>query len=191
MTMRPNMSTREAVLFESILRCSTDYVEFGCGGSTVLAHSIGSRSIVAVDSSTEWLGKVRSECPSTEKTRLTLIHVDIGPTKQWGFPADESTRARWPDYHTAPWADPTIADADCYLIDGRFRVACMLQTALRCPDHALLLFHDFAPRGCYHSVREVLREIARAEALSVFQKPPNFDRLRTAELLSKFALDPQ
>ncbi len=191
MTMRPDMTARETALFDSILRCSADYVEFGCGGSTVLAHSIGCRSIVAIDSSTVWLDKVRAECASNDKTKLTLIHVDIGPVKQLGYPADDSKKARWPDYHTAPWADRTIADADCYLIDGRFRVACMLQTALRCPDRALLLFHDFAPRRYYHSVQEILREIARAETLSVFQKPLNFDRQRAAELLSEFALDPQ
>ena len=44
-TMQPAMRPGEIELFKSVMRCATKYVEFGSGGSTVLAHSMGARRL--------------------------------------------------------------------------------------------------------------------------------------------------
>ena len=56
------MSDDECRLFKSILKCSMRYLEFGSGGSTCLAASLVTESNISIDSSLEWLDKVRQVC---------------------------------------------------------------------------------------------------------------------------------
>src|ERR1700754_566932 len=116
----PRMSPEEVALFLSFVRNSRDYVEFGTGGSTVLASKHVKNSILSVDSSQQWLDQVSGACASSQ-TKPELTFIDIGPTGDWGFPTDASTKSRWPDYHSAIWKTPRSATADLYLVDGRFR----------------------------------------------------------------------
>src|SRR3954447_20656259 len=98
--MTPHMSDDERRLFRSILMCSRRYLEFGCGGSTHMAASLVKEWVISVDASAEWIEKVRqASVVETGGVRPTLVHVDIGPTAEWGYPSNEDDRARWPDYH--------------------------------------------------------------------------------------------
>jgi hypothetical protein len=189
--MQPAMLPGEIDLFKSVMRCATRYVEFGAGGSTVLAQSMGCAAIVTIDSSLAWLEKVKRACAPVGKTEIKTIHVDIGAVKELGYPKDDSNKDRWDIYHSAPWADPDLALADTYLIDGRFRVACVIQTALHCSNRAIVMVHDFANRPYYHCVFEIMREIARTDNLSVFQVRSDFERARAEGLLAQHARDPR
>ncbi|MFH5926771.1 hypothetical protein [Roseomonas xinghualingensis] len=187
----PHMSDAEFRLFESVLRCAHSYVEFGTGGSTCLAASLVGGSIISVDSSLEWLDQVAKACASRPGwTQPRLIHADIGPVGEWGRPADPATQDLWPRYHEAPWSIPGTETADLYMVDGRFRVACALQVLLRCRWDALLVMHDFSSRRGYHVVRELAREVAIAEDLSVFQRRPDFDLQKAHAILARHAYDP-
>jgi hypothetical protein len=188
--MQPAMRPSETALFKSVIRCSGRYVEFGCGGTTVLAHSMGCPSIITIDSSLEWLEKVKNACIPNERTRIKTIHVNIGPLKELGYPKDDKGTSLWETYHSSPWDDPDVAMADTYLIDGRFRVACAVQTALRCSKSAVIMIHDFANRPNYHCVRQVLREIVCTDDLSVFQLRSDFTHLKATALLAQHAQDP-
>lgn len=169
--MLPRMSDEEAALFLSFVRNSRSYVEFGAGGSTVVASKHVQSSILSVDSSRDWLDQVRTACASS-RTRPELIFVDIGPTAEWGFPTDSSMKPRWPDYHSAIWKMPHSAAADLYFVDGRFRVACFAQIVLHCNPNAIIGIHDFTSRPKYHCVREIAREIATAGDMSFFRPLP-------------------
>src|SRR5579875_421729 len=48
------------------------------------------------------------------------------------------------------------------------RLACFMQVLLNCRADSLIMIHDFSSRQQYHIVRNVAREIATAEDLSVF-----------------------
>ena len=182
------MSAGELRLYESFLRCSDHYVEFGSGGSTPIACSLVHKSVISVDSSVEWLGAVKRQCVET-KTPLTptLIYADIGPIGEWGYPTDQKTRNRWPDYYTRLWEIDKSREADLFLVDGRFRVACFLSTLLNCRPYSFILFHDFASRSQYHIVRTVCREIASAEDLTAFQVRDDLDRPEIEALLKQYA----
>src|SRR5579863_9654820 len=184
--MQPAMLPNEIVLFKSVIRCATRYVEFGSGGSTVLAHSMGCLSIVTIDSSLAWLEKVKRACTADGKTEIKTLHVDIGVVKELGYPRDESSKERWQIYHSAPWSDPDLALADTFLIDGRFRVACVVQIALRCSGHSVVVVHDFANRPYYHCVLKIMREIARTDNLSVFQVRSDFEQGAAEALLAQY-----
>lgn len=189
--MRPHMSVAELQLFESLLRCSGHYMEFGAGGSTCLAAELVGSSVVSVDSSAAWLATVQAHC-AERQTRLTphLIHADIGPLGEWGRPEGTGSKAAWPGYHARHWREPAVLGADLYMVDGRFRVACFMQIVLHCEPDALIAIHDFASRPHYQVVRAVGREIARAEDLSVFQPLRGKARLRALEILEEYEANP-
>jgi hypothetical protein len=181
------MSAEEAALFLSFVRNSRNYVEFGTGGSTVVASSHVQSSILSVDSSREWLDQVRVACVSSQ-TKPELIYVDIGPTGEWGYPTDASMKSRWTDYHSAIWKMPHSATADLYFIDGRFRVACFAQIVLHCSPNAIIGIHDFSSRPKYHCVREIAREIATAGDMSFFR--PLAEKKTAEAILQSFHDEP-
>ncbi len=185
--MMPAMTSREQELLRNFLRCSAHYVEFGSGGSTVFAADLVTQSIISIDSNESWSRQVQETCAQKPRdAQLTLYHVDIGPVGDWGSPSDPATRDRWPDYHTKPWALSGMREADFYLIDGRFRVACAMQTLLRTPASALIAMHDFSVRPNYHKVLEFVREIACADTLSVFQRRPDCDMAAVSACLDEY-----
>jgi hypothetical protein len=186
------MAPDEWKTFEGFVRCAERYVEFGSGASTVLAAELVRDWVIAFDSSRSWLDRVAAACRE-RKTRLTptLSHVDIGEIGEWGFPKDETSRDRWPLYHSSMWDDPRLAKADLYLIDGRFRVACFVQTLLHCRDHAFIAFHDYASRPHYHVAAAVAREVVRVDDLSIFMRSPNFDGRLAQRLVQDHAHDPR
>jgi hypothetical protein len=161
------MTDREAHLFEGFLRASNSYVEFGSGGSTVLAASLVRGPVISVDSSQEWLDKVREAVP--QNGNLQLHYVDIGQVGEWGSPVGHSARDRWPAYSTDVWSRPGARSADCYLIDGRFRVACFCETLANAPIGSIILIHDF-DRPYYQKVVPLTRRVAQIDKLSVFVK---------------------
>ena len=189
--MRLAMKPDEQGLLESVLRCASKYVEFGSGGSTVFAAGIVKDWIITVDSAVEWLERVRLQAEESKSSiKLTLVHADIGPTKDWVYPVDQNSKPKWDDYHTKVWEYKESAEADFYLVDGRFRVACFMQTLLRGNPYALIGIHDFTKRPHYAVVHEVAREIARASDLSIFIRRPDIDMRRVRDLLQEHRLLP-
>jgi len=188
--MKPRMSETELRLFECFLRCSDRYLEFGSGGSTCVAANLVKSSVLAIDSSRPWLDKVAQYCADAQ-VRLTpnLVHVDLGPLGDWGYPSDPATRESWPAYHRAIWQDPSAANTDLYLIDGRFRIACFLQVLIHADQGAIIMFHDFQSRKYYHIARDLTREIAIADDLSIFLVSKETNRQRAQELLEKYMYD--
>ena len=165
------MSEKELELFVSFLSKSSRYVEFGSGGSTVLASTTVKEAIISVESSMAWIQKVTEACQANA-VRPQMVYADIGPTGVVGYPIDQRTRHRWPGYHSSLWSIPGSREGDLYLVDGRFRVACFAQVILNCPQDVIIGVHDFASRAHYHSVKMLAREIATMEDISFFQPNP-------------------
>jgi hypothetical protein len=189
--MNISMTRREIELLSAFLRRSSNYLEFGAGGSTVLASRLVRERITAVDSSQEWLDKARDACSAVgTAASLDLVLADIGPTGQWGYPIDKSAIARWPGYYENVWTRPAVHDVDFCLVDGRFRVACFLHSLLCCRADMLLAIHDFDNREKYHVLREIAREVAMADNLSVFLPRPDVTRARISEVLAVYRLNP-
>jgi hypothetical protein len=184
------MSEDEKKLFAATLRPVTSYVEFGCGGSTIFALSHMRGTVISQDSSREWLDSVAAVCTEKKLGAPQLVLADIGPTGEWGRPADESCRARWPSYSGGIWSHEGTEAADLYLVDGRFRIACFLETLLHCRSDSVILIHDFAPRPDYHIVRNFAREVASASTLSAFVRRPSFDKENLMGVLDRARYDP-
>jgi hypothetical protein len=186
------MAPDEWKTFEGLVRCARRYVEFGAGASTVMAATLVADWVIAFDSSRAWLDRVGAACRE-RKARLEpiLSHVDIGATGEWGFPQDETSRQHWPVYHSSMWTDPRLAEADLYLIDGRFRLACFAQVLLHCGERAFVAFHDYASRPYYHAAAGIGREVLRVDDLSIFMRPAALDRELAQRMIGDHAYDPR
>jgi hypothetical protein len=182
--MNIRMSEKEAALFKAFVSTAKSYFEFGIGGSTAFAAEVVQGPLVAVDSDQEWIAKAKESVPASPHER-TFVFVDIGPTKQWGYPTSNEHRPKFPDYHSTIHAFKDM-DFDLCLVDGRFRVACFLQ-ALKClRSDAVIGLHDYRSRKTYHVVENFARPIAEAADMTFFVKRRGLDLAKVDAALEKY-----
>jgi hypothetical protein len=67
------------------------------------------------------------------------------------------------------------ASPDAVLIDGRFRVACLLQAIVHGKPDSLLLFHGFTDRPDYQVVLRHADMLARVDTLAVLRAKRQVD----------------
>jgi len=129
-------------------------LEYGAGGSTVLAAEMPGKRVWSVESDADWAAMMRGwfdAHPPAHGTDVEVIHADIGPTRQWGHPRGRNGYLRYARYPLGPWERGDIVP-DLVLVDGRFRTGCALAAALHTAAPVRLLFDDYAPRRHYHGV---------------------------------------
>lgn len=128
-------------------------LEYGSGGSTVLAAEMAGKTVFSVESDASWLEKMRAYFAAhPPAAKLHLHHGEIGPTKDWGHPRNDSSFRKWPDYPTKIWRTNGFVQPDLVLIDGRFREACFLTTLFSITAPTRVLFDDYLDRPFYQSV---------------------------------------
>ena len=170
-----SMTAKEIGALSNALARSRRYLEFGIGNSTRLAclnESI--QRIDVVESSNEYASEIQTMYSEIQQAkelgRLHLHLVDIGKTKAWGFPVDESRKESWKSYPEI--VHQLDGDWDTVLIDGRFRVACVVNVLLRVDPRCRILIHDFWNRNSYHVVLNYLDVVRSVDTLGVFRKRP-------------------
>ena len=142
----PWMPEPVAEFLGSAIKDGCVYVEYGCGSSTLFALKKAAR-VVSVESDLAWLRAVQTRVAMTGASdRFEPIGVNIGLTKELGYPvigAPSRRRvARWSRYPKAPWT-PGRGPVDLVLIEGRFRVACALQSILSTSSETLIVLDDY------------------------------------------------
>jgi hypothetical protein len=189
-TMPLLLSSAEAAFFR--IHCIGTILEFGMGGSTILAASLGAKRIISVDSDPAWRDRVADELKTTKaQCRVDLICCDIGPIGEFGMPVEPSRIARWPQYYIAPWAALKAELPNLIYVDGRFRVACALYSALQFNDFSpKLLIHDFE-RDCYHRLLAYFEVKDRVERLASLALKPRANIGEMVSDLLQFQFDPR
>lgn len=181
----PRMSLRETELFERHLKKAVKYFEFGSGGSTKLATR-NNVEVYGVESDKFWVDTLHKEAGPLCKVE----YVDIGPTKAWGYPVDNTHQEKFTDYSEAIMRYDTAFDF--ILVDGRFRVACTLNaikhTLARQENIAdtLIYIHDFWDRADYHVVLEFLDTEHVAESAGLFRLKANINPALLDKVLEKY-----
>lgn len=189
LSIAPILTPNEFQLLKKWYATAEFLLEFGAGGSTVLAGAINLPRVVSVDSSEEWLAKLRA-APELQTTDFTAYHVDIGKLKDWGHPADRAKAWNWPSYYRRIWDQIGDKRPDVVFVDGRFRVACALMTLLQCPAETTIIIHDFWNRDTYRAILEYVDVVERIDNIGVFRRKVDVDWRGVALSLSHFALDP-
>lgn len=173
------MSTSEIAVFDSAIKESQHCLEFGVGGSTLRAILKSNAMIYSVESNPEWLTRLRqySIVRKLENKRLNLFLVNIGPTRNWGYPIAEDSNELFEVYSSSIFDSIDKDRIDLALIDGRFRVACTLKLILECYQNQTLhiLIHDFWSRAEYHILLKYLDTIERVETIGLFSIKNDID----------------
>jgi hypothetical protein len=189
----PSMEREGREHFEQRVRDVNVFLEYGAGGSTLLAAKLGAKEIHSVESDKGFLAAVRERIvQDSPATRVHAHYADIGPTKEWGVPSDVSCAVKWPMYCLAPW--PTMVSEsslpDLILIDGRFRVASFLTSLMFAKPGTPILFDDYFDRPHYHHVEKHLAPTARAGRMAEFIVPAGVDSRSTVLSLLPFVTNP-
>jgi hypothetical protein len=180
----PCFDDQGAQEFERLLRAASSYLEFGSGGSTVLASRLGVKTL-SVESDRYFARQVRAKAAPGP---VTVLAPDIGVTKEWGQPVFKRPTAarlrRWRGYVFSPFEALDRAGErfpDLVLIDGRFRVACALESARRAQELALpltIFFDDYAERPHYQVIERFLGKpklVGRAAIFEIQRDSPPLD----------------
>lgn len=169
-----SMPAEERALVEATYAAHDVILEYGSGGSTMLAASQDHSLIMAVESDRAWADNLRAVIARDHPAAKVHIHwSDIGPTGKWGRPVGASGWARYHRYPLDVWDQPWFRQPDLVLIDGRFRVGCLLAVMARATRPVTVLFDDYANRPHYVSVVETfVRPVQVVGRMARFQITP-------------------
>ena len=147
------------------------YLEYGAGGSTLLADRIGTRTI-SVESDRWFAAAVRRGFTGSN---VTILTPNIGFTKKWGYPVFQRRTwwrlRKWHRYVSAPFNGGGEMP-DLIFVDGRFRVACALEAARHVRGvgtQATLIIDDYRDRQAYHAVERYLGPAKMIGRAAVFR----------------------
>ncbi|MEJ6402171.1 hypothetical protein [Yoonia sp. 2307UL14-13] len=165
-------------------------LEYGSGGSTVLASEMPGKTVFSVESDSAWSDNLQAYLDQTKPASMPVLHpVNIGPVGKWGRPVDDS---RWRNYHSYPlsvWDRADFVQPDVVLIDGRFRAACFLTAVFRTQKPITIYFDDYVGRRRYHVAEDyggapdICGRMARFEV-----EPQAIDPMQLSRMMSVFTV---
>lgn len=162
--------------FLQMLTNARSYLEYGSGGSTVLAAKLN-KAFISADTDRYWLKAVRRKIGPLAPNQH-LEYVNIGWTGIHGYPIFKFpsvfNRKRWKAYAQAPWrfVDEAVLP-DLVLIDGRFRVAAALTSCVHLVNSqgSRILVDDYIARPHYHVIESYAQLVETKGRMAIF-KPP-------------------
>lgn len=165
---RPHLDEQTLAWLSDELQTTKLFLEFGCGGSTLLADQMAVPT-VSVESDRFYASAVRGALLHPETTQI--IAVDMGITREWGMPMFYS-RKKGVRYTSAPFERLGSRLPDLILVDGRYRVACALESAAhaaRAGSQSTMLIDDYAGRPAYHILENYLGSPDRIGRGAIFR----------------------
>jgi predicted O-linked N-acetylglucosamine transferase (SPINDLY family) len=148
-------------------------LEYGSGGSTLLAANMPEKTVISVENDARWAEDMQgwianATLPSTPR----IYPVDVGETGKWARPKNAR---HWKRFHTYPlkvWDEPYFEQPDVILIDGRFRIACFVTAYLRATKPMIVLFDDYVDRPHYHVVERLVKPTEFVGRMARFDLQP-------------------
>lgn len=168
-------------------------LEYGSGGSTVVAAEMPGKHVVSVESDKLWAKNMERyflQNPPADGTDVEIAYVNIGPTAAWGKPANDEEWRKYPRYPLGVWSRDDFRHPDVVLVDGRFRIGCALATAFSITRPVTILFDDYVQRERTHQVEEFIgspRIVGRMAEFNVEPMAVPADKLL---LITRFMLHP-
>ena len=184
------MPGQEADALRSAYEDARTILEYGSGGSTVLAADMPGKKVISVESDKDWAQMMRRYFrQNPPRSEVDIIWSDIGPTREWGHPRTHEAWRRYARYPLEVWELEEFIHPDVVLVDGRFRVGCALATAFRISRPVTLLFDDYVRRENYHVIEsyvgapEIIGRMARFRITP--QQIPAERLLQITELMTR------
>ena len=167
-----------AAYVKAIYTQASVILEYGSGGSTLLAANMPDKVVIAVENDARWAEDMQAWIANaTLASRPRIYPINVGETGKWARPKNAR---HWKRFHTYPlkvWDEPSFEQPDVILIDGRFRIACFVTAYLRATKPTIVLFDDYLDRPHYHVVErlvaptECVGRMARFDLQPLMQVP--------------------
>lgn len=148
-------------------------LEYGSGGSTVLAGEMPNKTVFSVESDAQWAEGLQTWFVNNPPRSPVHIHaVDIGPTGDWGTPINQRGWRRYHQYPLSVWNRADFLHPDVVLIDGRFRLACLLAVLHQISRPIVALFDDYRNRKPYHRAEHLIQPSSFIGRMARFDLSP-------------------
>ncbi|MFJ4144120.1 tetratricopeptide repeat protein [Pseudomonas sp. NPDC089734] len=146
-----------AVYLRQVYSDASVILEYGSGGSTMIAARMPNKKVISVENDAQWASDMQAWIAGHSfASRPVIYPINVGETGKWARP--KNARA-WKRFHTYPlkvWDEPFFEQPDVILIDGRFRIACFVTAYLRATKPMIVLFDDYLDRPHYHVVERLV-----------------------------------
>lgn len=187
----PHMDDASLEIFTFLMKQTKCYLEYGTGASSIYASTFPLQKIYAVESDIKFLTSVSSIISSNNTDCQFLpFYVDIGPTKEWGYPINDKYVKNFPNYSFGVWDYADSTSVDLVLIDGRFRIACFLASLINLTEGSTILFDDYINRSYYHEVETVVEPLSIHGRMAKFLVPKKLNYQKICSLPFKQILNP-
>ncbi|MGH1579249.1 hypothetical protein [Planktotalea sp.] len=156
-------------------------LEYGVGGSTVMAAEMDGKTITSIETDQFWVKSLQDWFAQNPcKSAPDIIWANIGKTRAWGRPADDSHWTSYAKYPLDIWSLEGVPHPDVVFADGRFRAGCVLATAFKCKKTTRVLVDDYARRSSYHAIEKIVgapRLVGRMAEFEITPMPIPADHL--------------
>lgn len=205
----PQMPDSQIEEFKKIVKSKkvSFYLEYGSGGSTILAAKLGIDRIITVETDKVFLDAVISHLKDCKG--IVPLHSNIGLTTSYGYPLFDLKKKRhfsygapfliskkkWEKHASLPWdfinKNYPGESPDLILIDGRFRVASVLISLMNLENDATILILDDY-RDHYKGIEPYIDNIEWIEERSIcFTRKLNFDYDACLNDYNRYRYDPR
>ncbi|KAL3910054.1 MAG: hypothetical protein SGARI_002306 [Bacillariaceae sp.] len=195
----------DRVLLAKYYRNANSVFEYGLGESTYIANHVGVPRYAGIDSDVAYVDGVRQNTSS----HFRFYYGDLGDTEAWGMPIEPNLpKAIW-QYQVAP-LQSELLPFDVYMVDGRYRVACVLLSFLHASsrgapaDKTIVLMHDCNQPGHsppnwhqtigvrHYTVNDDILQLKEhsGKSLCVYQRKPSTTDTMLLERYQKYGSDP-
>lgn len=163
-------------------------LEYGTGGSTIFAAGETTAQILSIESDRDWAAKIQAYLvqEGLDRPGVEIRWADVGPTGAWGKPRNGKEWNKFHGYPMQPWRDESF-DPDLVLIDGRFRLGCLVAAALHCRRPLTVLIDDYEGRPAYHRAEALIPKTRMIGHMAQFDLTPRaFSNAEFAAMLPWF-----
>lgn len=187
----PDFSPESMKRFYQYLDHIKFYFEYGSGGSTYQAYIRPTiKKIYSIEGDPKWIQILHAKGIPENNDRINIIHIDIQVGNNiYSYPGEKSTYQDWIKY-TRAFSNldaNSKKEIDFILIDGRFRVACMLNLFNEINTNTIIAFDDFCNREYYHEVKDYYEIIEEIDRMAFFKK--RITNAPSQELITKYEHD--
>lgn len=169
---QPLMPQEETAHLKEAYANARVILEYGSGGSTMVAAQSSGKFIMSVESDLTWARALRRNLAGA-LSPVIIQHVNIGPVGPWGRPISHDS---WKHFHAYPnsiWGQSWFRQPDVVLIDGRFRTACLAAVMFHTQRSVRVLFDDYAVRDTYRLVERLIKPTQIIGRMAEFTVLPN------------------
>ena len=159
---KPHIKESELIGFLSLLTKDTIFFETGSGCSSVIAKYYAKKTY-AVEGCKKYY-----EIGIKNGLKDNLIFKDLKPDDPtWSYPGKKTNIDDWKNYFQSYQKE---YNADVILVDGRFKVATVMDLFNKIRNDTIILMHEYNKRPSYFIIEKYYRYIYHWGSLFAFVK---------------------